>query len=191
MFILMGLGNPGPKYEQTRHNIGFTYLNRLAQEIGSANWKEEGKAFTQKIKFGDTPILLAKPQTFMNLSGESAQSLLSFYKIPLQNLIVVVDDIYLNLGQMKVRADGGHGGHNGLRNIIQHLGDKFIRVRIGVGPCPPQEDLANFVLRHYDTNDQKKFETLYPDFKNLITMGLTQGWEKAANRFNRRAQNPL
>jgi PTH1 family peptidyl-tRNA hydrolase len=184
----MGLGNPGPKYDNTRHNIGFDFVDRVALDSGQAgSWKSEAKSFTRKITLAGVPLLLAKPQTFMNLSGEAAQVLLQFYKVHPKNLIAVVDDIYLDLGAVRIRTQGSHGGHNGLRNLMEHCGDAFTRIRIGVGPFPPEQDRANFVLRKYGSEEAKVLESVLTLGKGIIETGLSLGWERAGSDFNRRA----
>ncbi len=123
----------------------------------------------------------------MNLSGESAQALLAFYKVSIKNLIVIVDDLYLEMGAVRIRTQGGHGGHNGLRDLIEHCGDDFTRVRIGVGPLPPDTDRADFVLRKYGAEESKTLETVLSRSKELLETGLTLGWERAGSLFNRRS----
>src|SRR5690606_4075906 len=146
MALLVGLGNPGPKYDATRHNIGFALADAMARAAGADDWKAKGKSLLCKAPFAGSSLLFAKPQTFMNLSGEAVQALMAFYKIPPADMVVVTDDVTLPLGSIRVRANGGHGGHNGLRNIIEHVGEGFPRIRIGVRLCPPGRDLAAFVL---------------------------------------------
>jgi peptidyl-tRNA hydrolase, PTH1 family len=184
----MGLGNPGPKYDRTRHNIGFEFADRVAQDSGQAGaWKQEAKSLTRKITLAGIPLLLVKPQTYMNLSGEAAQALLAFYKVPPRNLIVAVDDIYLDLGSVRIRTQGSHGGHNGLRNLMEHCGGDFTRIRIGVGPFPPEQDRADFVLRKYGSDEAKRLDGVLEQAKSMIEAGLGLGWERAGTSFNRRA----
>jgi peptidyl-tRNA hydrolase, PTH1 family len=184
--ILVGLGNPGPKYDRTRHNIGFDFADRVAEALGAGAWKTESKCLTCRASMAGKPLLLAKPQTFMNLSGGAAQSLLAFYKVSPRNLIVIVDDIYLDLGAVRIRTKGSHGGHNGLRDLMEHCGDEFTRIRIGVGPFPPEQDRADFVLRKYGQEEAKVLEAVLSEGKNIIETGLSQGWERAGSDFNRR-----
>lgn len=188
MHILLGLGNPGPKYERTRHNVGFDFADRVAQDLGVAAWKMDSKCLACRTTLGGISLLIAKPQTFMNLSGEAAQALLAFYKVSPRNLIVVVDDIYLDLGTVRIRTKGSHGGHNGLRNLMEHCGDEFTRIRIGVGPFPPEQDRADFVLRKYGQDEAKTLAGVLAKSKSIIETGLTQGWERAGSDFNRRAE---
>jgi PTH1 family peptidyl-tRNA hydrolase len=187
MHILLGLGNPGPKYDRTRHNIGFDFADRVAAESGhSGTWKTEAKSLVCRVTVGGLSLLIAKPQTFMNLSGEAAQVLLQFYKVSPRNLIVAVDDIYLDLGSVRIRTKGSHGGHNGLRNLMEHCGDEFTRVRIGVGPFPPEQDRADFVLRKYGSEEGKVLEDVLKVSKKLVETGLSLGWERAGSDFNKR-----
>lgn len=187
MHILLGLGNPGPKYDRTRHNIGFDFADRVAQALGAGSWKTESKSLTCRTTLAGKPLLIAKPQTFMNLSGEAAQALLAFYKVSPRNLIVVVDEIYLDLGAVRIRTQGSHGGHNGLRNLIEHCGEEFTRIRIGVGPFPPGQDRSDFVLRKYGADEAKTLESVLSRAKAMIETGLTLGWERAGSDFNRRS----
>lgn len=190
MHILLGLGNPGPKYDRTRHNIGFDFADRVAQALGAGSWKTESKSLTCRASLGGVPLLIAKPQTFMNLSGEAAQALLAFYKVSPRNLIAAVDDIYLDLGAVRIRTQGSHGGHNGLRDLMEHCGGEFTRIRIGVGPFPPGQDRADFVLRKYGQDEAKTLETVLDQAKGIVETGLTQGWERAGSQFNRRTAGP-
>ncbi len=180
--VLIGLGNPGRQYERTRHNAGFHLVDSLAEPATS--WKTQGHSQVQKIALNGSPLLLAKPQTYMNLSGQAAQSLLAFYKVLPSALVVVVDDINLPMGSLRIRMQGGHGGHNGLRDIIARIGPDFIRIRVGVGPCPPGHDMAAFVLGRFAPDEWDRLQDLMPTFRSLIQSGLTEGWEKAGNRTN-------
>ncbi len=183
----MGLGNPGPRYAGTRHNIGFELVDYAAAAWGDpGTWKQECKALTRKVNVAGEPVLLAKPQTFMNLSGESARALLAFYKLPPEKLTVVFDDVYLDLGAVRIRSQGSAGGHNGIKSIIQHCGTEFARIRIGVGPCPPGCDLSNFVLQNFSRTEGEILKDLGEYFLDAARLGLSQGWEAAASRFNRR-----
>ena len=188
MHVLLGLGKPGPKYDLTRHNIGFAMVDSLLEASGQTGvWKTEAKSLTRRITLGGLPLLIAKPQTFMNLSGEAAQALLTFYKVTPKNLIVIVDDIYLDMGAVRIRTQGSHGGHNGLRDLMQHCGEDFTRVRIGVGPLPSEQDRADFVLRKYGTEEAKILQSVLSRSKELVETGLTLGWERAGSLFNRRS----
>ena len=190
MPLLVGLGNPGSKYDATRHNVGFALADSAARAAGADGWKTWGKALVCKASPGSSPspspLLFAKPQTFMNLSGEAVQALMAFYKIPPAEVVVVTDDVTLPLGSVRIRSSGGHGGHNGLRNIIEKIGEGFPRIRVGVGLCPPGRDLANFVLARLSSTEQADLEPLAAEFPKILETGFTKGWEMAANRFNKR-----
>ena len=190
MPLLVGLGNPGPKYDATRHNIGFALADSVAAAAGADAWKTWGKALVCKVPQGSGPLaslLLAKPQTFMNLSGEAVKALMAFYKIPPAEVVVVTDDITLPIGSLRIRSSGGHGGHNGLRDIIEKVGEGFPRIRIGLGMCPPGRDLAAFVLARMTADEQAGLKPLFMDFREILETGFTKGWEAAANKFNKRA----
>ena len=144
--VLAGLGNPGKEYENTRHNIGFDVIDRLAEEENIAVMESKHKALIGKGYVAGQKVILAKPQTYMNLSGESIREIADFYKIEPENIIILCDDINLSEGQLRIRLKGSAGGHNGLKNIISHLGtQEFPRIRIGVGEKPRGMDLADYV----------------------------------------------
>ena len=187
MPLLVGLGNPGPKYDATRHNIGFALADSVARAAGAGEWKTWGKALVTKASLGSHAYLLAKPQTFMNLSGEAVQALMAFYKIPPSEIVVVTDDVTLPLGSIRIRASGGHGGHNGLRNIIEHIGENFARIRVGVGLCPPGRDLAAFVLARMTADEQTGLKPIFAEIQDILDTGASKGWEMAATKFNKRA----
>lgn len=191
MPLLAGLGNPGPKYDSTRHNVGFALADAAARAAGAGDWRSRGKALVCKGALGSPPLSplplwIAKPQTYMNLSGEAVQALMAFYKIPPAELVVVTDDVALPLGSLRVRASGGHGGHNGLRDIIARVGEGFPRIRVGVGLCPPGRDLSGFVLSRLTPAEQVVLDPVFADFPELLRTGFTKGWDLASTRFNRR-----
>ena len=161
-FLLVGLGNPGASYERTRHNAGFIAMDRLSQEFGEGEWKDLQKfsATVQEARIVTVPVLLVKPQTFMNASGESIVKLLRYYKVdPAIRLIVVCDDIDLPAGTVRLRTAGGPGTHNGLKSIVQILGEGFARLRIGIGPQPVEQDLASWVLSALSKDERVKLDT--------------------------------
>lgn len=191
MPLLVGLGNPGPKYDATRHNIGFALADSVAVSAGADGWKTWGKALVCKVPQGSAPLsslLLAKPQTFMNLSGEAVQALMAFYKIPPSEVLIVTDDVTLPIGSLRIRSSGGHGGHNGLRDIIEKIGEGFPRIRVGLGMCPPGRDMSAFVLARMTADEQGVLKPLFGDFQEILATGFTKGWEAAASKFNKRAQ---
>ena len=150
MFLIAGLGNPGTEYAATRHNIGFDMVTYLSDKYDIAVRTREGKALTGKGMIAGQKVILAQPQTYMNLSGESVRALMDYYKIAEDELIVIYDDISLEVGQIRVRPKGSAGGHNGIKNIIAHLGSQeFARIKIGVGAKPEGGDLVKHVLGQY------------------------------------------
>ena len=169
MYLIVGLGNPGNQYENTHHNAGFMAVEKLADP--GKSWKSEYKALTQKVTVGGEEVLLAKPQTYMNLSGEAVQALFS-------------DDINLDVGRIRVRANGSHGGQNGLRNIIEHVGDQFARVRFGVGKCPPKWDLSNWVLAKFPPEDRPVFDEAIGKVPALVECYFKNGIAKCMERYN-------
>lgn len=185
MHLIVGLGNPGPKYALTRHNIGFMAVDLFAIGAGSPPWKEEHKAHTCKFLMDDHQIMLAKPMTFMNLSGQSVQALMTFYKIPRENLVVVQDDIDQAFGGIRFHKNRGHGGHNGIRNISELIGPDYIRLKLGVGrPSHPEMNVADYVLQKFSDEEQSKI----PDFLNKAGDALEsvvfEGLSKASTKFN-------
>lgn len=181
MYLVVGLGNPGSQYENTHHNAGFLAVDTLAE---SSNWKSEHKALTQKIQIASEDVLLAKPQIYMNLSGESVQALMTWYKIKPSNLIVISDDVNLDLGRIRIRAKGSHGGQNGLRNIIEKIGDQFMRIRLGVGKCPEHYDLSNWVLAKFSKDDREVFNKTLEKMPALLNCYFKNGIETCMERYN-------
>lgn len=186
MYIIAGLGNPGEKYQKTRHNMGFETINILADEMGISVDTKKHKALCGVGMIGMQKVVLAKPQTFMNLSGESVRALVDFYKInPETNLIVIYDDISLAPGKIRIRAKGSAGGHNGIKNIIANLGtEKFSRIKIGVGEKPERMDLVDYVLGHISGEDAKKMEEAWHTAASAVGVIVTQGMTEAMNHFN-------
>lgn len=186
-YLVVGLGNPESKYDGTRHNIGFFAADKFYDEFSVAAWKKKGKALIADCKVGDQRILLAKPLTYMNLSGEAVTELVHFYKISTENIIVMFDDISLPVGGIRVRASGSHGGHNGMKNISQCLGTNDIkRVKIGVGAKPnPEYDLANWVLGHFPKDEQPVVQTAAKTAVDAVETMIKKGIEAAMNEFNR------
>lgn len=147
--VIVGLGNHGSSYERTRHNLGFRALDALAKEFGEGDWVQSDKfdAVVQEARIVASPVLLVKPQTFMNLSGETVHKLVDFYKLdPASQVLVLTDDIDLLIGTVRIRKNGGPGTHNGLKSVVEHIGEEFPRLRIGLGMPAPGEDLAAWVL---------------------------------------------
>ena len=176
MYLIVGLGNPGNQYENTHHNAGFMAVEKLADP--GKSWKSEYKALTQKVTVGGEEVLLAKPQTYMNLSGEAVQALMTWYKVKPSQLLVFSDDINLDVGRIRVRANGSHGGQHGLRNIIEHVGDQFARVRFGVGKCPPKWDISNWVIAKLPPEDGPVFDEAIGKVAALVECYFKKGIAK-------------
>ena len=185
MRLLVGLGNPGPKYERTRHNIGFRVAMEAARKLGAGSWGERWGA--QIAGARDTLIML--PQDYMNLSGEAVGQAARFYKIEQSQVAVVHDEIDLEFGRIQVKQGGGDAGHNGLRSIRQHLGGETIRVRFGVGRPAEQREGADWVLGRFSQDEEKELEQLIPFAADAAIAALDEGPLAAANKFNRR--NPM
>lgn len=187
MYIIAGLGNPSAEYAGTRHNVGFEVVGILADRFDIATDYIKHKAVCGKGIIEGNKVLLAMPQTYMNLSGESIRELTDYYKIDVTSeLIVVYDDINLPPGQIRIRKSGSAGGHNGMKNIISHLGtDQFMRVRIGVGDKPKGYDLADYVLGHFKEDEKSLMQTAFIDGANAIVCIMNEGIDSAMNTFNR------
>ena len=187
MYLIAGLGNPDRKYEGTRHNIGFETLDLFVHNKGLRFNKIKHKAVLAETVICGEKAIIAKPQTYMNLSGESIREIVNFYKIPTENVIVVCDDINLETGRIRIRPKGSDGGHNGLKNIIQHLGsEEFQRIRIGVGEKPAGYDLADYVLGHFSKEEQPLIREGVEKAMKAATMMLEGDVDRAMNEFNRK-----
>ena len=185
-WLVVGLGNPGARYESTRHNMGFLALDRLAEREKLRFNKLRFKAWTAEWKPGEDKVLVMKPQTYMNLSGESVGAAARFYKIPADHILVVSDDIALPVGKLRLRAAGSAGGHNGLKNIIRHLGsDRFPRIKVGVGmPQNAEYDIADWVTGMPMGEEQKILLDALDRAAQAIPAVITLGMDKDMNRFN-------
>ena len=185
-WLLVFLGNPGPKYECTRHNAGFMTADAMAKKLGVSINKSRFKALTASAEINGEKVLLMKPQTFMNLSGEAVGEAARFYKVPSDHVIVVSDEVSLPLGKLRVRMKGSAGGHNGLKSIIASLGsDNFPRVRIGVGAPPhPDYDMADWVLSVFRNQDLEDMLAAADKAAEAVITYVTDGPERAMNRFN-------
>ena len=186
-YIIAGLGNPGDKYENTRHNVGFMAIDKIAEEYGVKVNKIKFKALIGEIEYKDKKVLLMKPTTFMNSSGEALREAMNFYKIKPENVIVIFDDISLDPGKMRLRKKGSCGGHNGMRSIIDLNGsDAFPRIKIGVGKKPhPEYDLAAWVLSKPVESDRKLIEEVYKKCVGAAESIMDGDFEKAMNIYNR------
>ena len=186
MYIIAGLGNPGKEYENTRHNIGFDVIDRLAEEENIAVMESKHKALIGKGYVAGQKVILAKPQTFMNLSGESIREIVDYYKVDdTAELIVISDDISLDVGQLRIREKGSAGGHNGIKNIILHLGTEvFPRIKVGVGEKPKGWDLADYVLGRYSAEDRKIIDEAQKEAAEAVKMMVMDDVRGAMNRYN-------
>lgn len=186
MYIIVGLGNPEKKYDHTRHNIGFAAIDRLADAIGIDVIEKKPNVVIGKGIIEGQKCILAKPLTYMNLSGEAVRYLVDYYKIdPTSELIILSDDISLDVGNLRIRKKGSAGGHNGLKNIIAHLGtEEFVRIRLGVGEKPKGWDLADYVLGRFSAPEEKVLEETCDRAADAIRTIITRGPDAAMNDFN-------
>ena len=185
-WLIVGLGNPGEKYENTRHNVGFQVVDELAERQNAPVQKLKFKALTNLLTISGEKVLVMKPVTYMNLSGEAVRPAADFYKIPPERILVISDDTALDPGKLRIRIKGSAGGHNGLKNIIQHLGtDQFPRVRVGVGQKPhPDYDLADWVLGKFQGADKKVMDEAVKRAADAVECILKEGADRAMNLFN-------
>ena len=188
MYIIAGLGNPGKEYENTRHNVGFHVIDALADKYNISVLELKHKAMTGRGYINGQKVVLVKPLTYMNLSGESLRPVTDYYKIdPEEELIVISDDISLPPGQLRVRKKGSAGGHNGLKNIIKMLGtENFKRIRMGVGEKPKGYDLADWVLGHFNKEEKAAVEEAAEKAVKAVEMILNDGVDAAMNEYNRK-----
>lgn len=185
-WILVGLGNPGKQYESTRHNMGWLALDSLMEKENFKLSKLRFKAWTGILEKNGNKILVMKPQTYMNLSGESVGEAARFYKIPADHVLVISDDVSLPAGKLRIRGGGSAGGHNGLKNIIQHLGtDRFPRIKVGVGsPRPGEHDMVDWVMGKPMGEDRTAVEDALDRAGDAAKTLITEGIDRAMNRFN-------
>ncbi len=185
-WLLVCLGNPGDRYENTRHNVGFMVADEIGQRLRVPIQKLKYKALTNTVTLGGQKVLVMKPVTYMNLSGEAVRQAADFYKVAPDHVLVVSDDTSLAVGKLRIRKSGSAGGHNGLKNIIQQLGtDQFPRLRLGVGEKPhPDYDLADWVLGKFQGEDKKQIDAAVKKAADAIECILSQGLDKGMNKFN-------
>lgn len=185
-WLVVFLGNPGTKYNGTRHNAGFMAADAMAKEFNIAINKLRFKALTATVTIGGEKVLLMKPQTYMNLSGEAVGQAAKFYKISPEHVIVVSDEVAMPIGKLRIRKSGSAGGHNGLKNIIQHLGTQdFPRIRMGVGAAPhPDYDMADWVLSTFKDKDAEDMQALAERVSKAVQCYITEGPDRAMNKFN-------
>lgn len=185
LFLIAGLGNPGREYRKNRHNIGFLLMDRLAERYDESFSRFESRALIIKFKYMHHRIILAKPQTFMNNSGQSVSSLVRFYKVPLDRLIIAYDDVDLPLGKIRMRPTGGSGGHRGMKSIIERLGtEDFPRLRIGIGRPPGRMEAADYVLQDFGKEELSQLTDILDSSIEAILTFITNGIDEAMNQFN-------
>lgn len=190
MFVIVGLGNPGKKYENTRHNVGFMAIDALAEKYGISMNEKKHKALCGTGVIEGVKVLLIKPQTYMNLSGESVGDVMNFYKLdPEEEMMVIYDDISLAPGNIRIRKKGSAGGHNGIKSLIAHTGTQgFMRIKIGVGEKPSGWDLADYVLGHFSDEDHIKLKEIMPDVISAAVLMAQGDVQKAMNDYNAKKQ---
>jgi PTH1 family peptidyl-tRNA hydrolase len=182
--LIVGLGNPGRKYAGHRHNVGFQCLDRLAEAWGLSFSRRKHKALLAQGQIAGLKVILAKPQTFMNLSGESLERLAHFYQVPPENILVIYDDLDLPVGKIRLRPEGGSGGHKGMKSIIEHLGsDGFPRLRVGIGR-PSHGDPVDYVLGDFTPDEQIAVDDAYERAVSAVELWLAEGIAAAMNRYN-------
>lgn len=185
MYVIVGLGNPGREYADTKHNVGFRVIDKLADQYNIDVSKFKHKAFIGDGMISGKKVLLVKPQTYMNLSGESVKEIMSFYKVPIENMIVIYDDTSLELGMIRIREKGSAGGHNGIKNIISHMGtDTFNRVKVGIGEKPNGWDLADYVLAKFTEDEKAGIESGIDKASQAAGIFISLGIKDAMNKFN-------
>lgn len=185
IYLITGLGNPGREYRFNRHNVGFMLLDKLAEHLEVSFSRLESKALVTKTNYSNARLILVKPQTYMNNSGQAVGSLLRFYKVPLENLFVVYDDVDLPLGTIRIRSGGGSAGQKGMKSIIERLGSQdFPRIRIGVGRPPGRMSAADYVLQDFSSDEKTLISETLDRGVEATLMFVREGLETAMNRYN-------
>jgi PTH1 family peptidyl-tRNA hydrolase len=185
-FLIVGLGNPGREYRENRHNTGFMLVDRLAVKLNARFSRLQSKALVASATYRERKLILAKPQTFMNLSGQAVQGLLHFYKLPLANLLVAHDDIDLPLGTIRIRPDGGSAGQKGMASVLERLGtDEFPRLRLGIGRPPGQMQAPDYVLQDFSDAELKIMSAILEDAAEAVLTFVAEGLDAAMNKYNR------
>lgn len=184
MKVIVGLGNPGSRYDGTRHNVGFAIVDALAESPDAGRFQSRFQAQVADLRLGEHKVLLVKPETFMNLSGRCVRQVVDFYNVPLEDLLIVCDDINLPLGKLRFRARGTHGGHNGLRDIQNHLGTtEYSRLRIGVG-APDKDDAIDHVLGRFRPGEKLVIEDALQTAVQAVGVWIDKGIETCMNQYN-------
>ena len=182
----MGLGNPGLNYERTRHNVGFRAIDLLCAKLGCRADRLRHKALTGFCELGGQKVLLVKPVTYMNLSGQAVRALADYYKIPPAHILVIFDDISLPVGKLRVRPNGSAGGHNGIKSLIAELGSQdFPRIKVGVGaPAHPEHEMVDWVIGKFTRDERKALDEMLKKTVDAVECVIRDGVQKAQNRFN-------
>ncbi|NKQ36757.1 MAG: aminoacyl-tRNA hydrolase [Chloroflexi bacterium] len=183
-YLIVGLGNPGRKYRGNRHNIGFMAVDRLAQAHGIQGGKVQNKAIVADGRIVQKPVILAKPQTWMNASGDAVGPLANYYQIPNENILVIYDELDLPFGAIRLREKGGAGGHNGMKSIINHLGQDFPRMRLGIGRPPGQMPPHAYVLQDFRPEERPLLDNVLTEAVRAVETWLTDGIQLAMSRHN-------
>ena len=184
-YLLIGLGNPGREYRDSRHNIGFMLIDRLIVRLNARGMKVQSKAIVTTAAYEARKLILAKPQTYMNLSGQSAQGLLHFYKLPMENMLVAHDDLDIPFGTIRIRPKGGPGGQGGMASTIEKLGTKdFPRLRIGIGRPPGRMDPSDYVLQNFSRDEVKMLSEIVDRGADAALTFVVDGLNKAMNKYN-------
>jgi len=192
MKIIVGLGNPGPRYKDTRHNVGFSVIQALSKKLKISVNKKKYRGLFGKGVFGEEEIILFMPGTYMNLSGEAVKELLKKNQIKPEMLLVIYDDIDLKFGFIRFREKGSHGGHNGVESVINHVGTKeFPRLRIGIGKSEKPEDVSRFVLSSFDSGEKTALKGIIENAKNCVLTWIENGSHEAMTKFNKKQPEPL
>ena len=185
IFLLVGLGNPGREYKDTRHNFGFMLIDRIAVRLNARGLKVQSKAIVMNTTHEERKLILAKPQTFMNLSGQSVQGLAHFYKVPFTNMLVLSDDLDIPFGTIRIRASGGPGGQRGMASIIEKLDTKdFPRLRLGIGRPPGRMDAAAYVLQNFSKDEMQTLSEVLDHGAEAVFAFVAHGLNKAMNEYN-------
>lgn len=185
LYVIVGLGNPGNKYENTRHNVGFRAIDAISKKYGIKVDRVKYKAIVGEGEIGGEKVLLVKPQTFMNLSGESVREIVQWYKLPVENIIVIYDDVDIAVGTVRIRPSGSSGTHNGMKSVIYQLqADRFPRIRIGIGKAPDGWDLADYVLGNFTNEEAADIDEAVTRAANAVETLISAGVEAAMNLYN-------
>lgn len=189
-YLIAGLGNPGKEHSKNRHNIGFMTVDRLAAQHGIPMSRVQSRAIVGSGRVAGKQVLLVKPQTYMNRSGDALGPLVSYYRVPLENVLVIYDELDLPFGALRLRPSGGSGGHNGMKSIINHLGQEFPRMRLGIGRPPGRMEPADYVLRDFRGQEVEIADALIEDAAAAAAAYLTDGIDLAMTQHNRDGSEP-